>query len=102
MVVMEGRVWHRTGFNRTASSHRAGIFAFYTLPIYMPQENWFLRSIPRSRHYASETLLQLSASAPPGSAGSTAPRRNEPPGTRAAGTVRPVLCARSPLRRTWS
>ena len=59
MIVMEGRVWHRTGFNRTESKHRAGIFAFYTLPIYMPQENWFLSLNPAIRHYASETLLQL-------------------------------------------
>jgi hypothetical protein len=48
-----------SGFNRTASSRRAGIFAFYTLPIYMPQENWFLSLNPAVRHYASETLLQL-------------------------------------------
>ena len=42
VIVMEGRVWHRTGFNRTEDRSRAGIFAFYTLPIYLPQENWFL------------------------------------------------------------
>ncbi|PPQ34623.1 phytanoyl-CoA dioxygenase family protein [Rhodopila globiformis] len=59
VIVMEGRVWHRTGFNRTENRHRAGIFAFYTLPIYMPQENWFLSLDPAIRHYASETLLQL-------------------------------------------
>jgi ectoine hydroxylase-related dioxygenase (phytanoyl-CoA dioxygenase family) len=59
MVVMEGRVWHRTGFNRTASSHRAGIFAFYTLPIYMPQENWFLSLDPSVRRYASDTMRTL-------------------------------------------
>jgi ectoine hydroxylase-related dioxygenase (phytanoyl-CoA dioxygenase family) len=59
VVVMEGRVWHRTGFNRTENRHRAGIFAFYTLPIYLPQENWFLSLDPAIRHYASETMLQL-------------------------------------------
>jgi ectoine hydroxylase-related dioxygenase (phytanoyl-CoA dioxygenase family) len=59
MIVMEGRVWHRTGFNRTANQHRAGVFAFYTLPIYLPQENWFLSLNPAIRHYASETMLQL-------------------------------------------
>jgi ectoine hydroxylase-related dioxygenase (phytanoyl-CoA dioxygenase family) len=59
VIVMEGRVWHRTGFNRTENRRRAGIFAFYTLPIYMPQENWFLSLDPAIRHHASETLLQL-------------------------------------------
>jgi Phytanoyl-CoA dioxygenase (PhyH) len=59
MIVMEGRVWHRTGFNCTENRHRAGIFAFYTLPIYLPQENWFLSLDPAIRHHASETMLQL-------------------------------------------
>jgi ectoine hydroxylase-related dioxygenase (phytanoyl-CoA dioxygenase family) len=59
VIIMEGRVWHRTGFNRTENRHRAGIFAFYTLPIYLPQENWFLSLDPAIRHYASDTLLQL-------------------------------------------
>ena len=59
VIVMEGRVWHRTGFNRTEDRRRAGIFAFYTLPIYMPQENWFLSLNPGIRHYASDTMLQL-------------------------------------------
>jgi hypothetical protein len=59
VIVMEGRVWHRTGFNRTENQNRAGIFAFYTLPIYLPQENWFLSLDPAVRHYASDTMLQL-------------------------------------------
>jgi ectoine hydroxylase-related dioxygenase (phytanoyl-CoA dioxygenase family) len=59
VIVIEGRVWHRTGFNRTEDRSRAGIFAFYTLPIYLPQENWFLSLNPAIRHYASETMLQL-------------------------------------------
>lgn len=59
VIVMEGRVWHRTGFNRSENLRRAGIFAFYTLPVYLPQENWFLSLNPAIRHYASETLLQL-------------------------------------------
>jgi hypothetical protein len=59
VIVMEGRVWHRTGFNRTENRTRAGIFGFYTLPIYLPQENWFLSLNPAIRHYASDTMLQL-------------------------------------------
>ncbi len=59
MIIMEGRVWHRTGFNRTPDRRRGAIFAFYTLPIYMPQENWFLSLNPAVRHYASDTMLHL-------------------------------------------
>jgi ectoine hydroxylase-related dioxygenase (phytanoyl-CoA dioxygenase family) len=59
MIVMEGRVWHRTGFNRTAADHRAGIFAFYTTGVYRPQENWFLSLDPTVRQFGSDTLLQL-------------------------------------------
>lgn len=59
MVVMEGRVWHRTGNNVTADRTRAGIFAWYTLPIYLPQENWWLSLDPSVRQYGSDTLLTL-------------------------------------------
>jgi ectoine hydroxylase-related dioxygenase (phytanoyl-CoA dioxygenase family) len=59
MVVMEGRIWHKTGNNRTANERRAGIFGFYTLPIYRAQENWFLSLNPAERRFASETMLWL-------------------------------------------
>jgi ectoine hydroxylase-related dioxygenase (phytanoyl-CoA dioxygenase family) len=59
LVAMEGRVWHKTGFNRTEAEKRAGIFAWYTLPIYLPQENWYLSLNPAVRQFASETLLEL-------------------------------------------
>jgi ectoine hydroxylase-related dioxygenase (phytanoyl-CoA dioxygenase family) len=59
MIVMEGRVWHRTGFNRTADKRRAGIFAWYTIPIYRTQENWFLSLNPSMRQFASDTMLVL-------------------------------------------
>jgi ectoine hydroxylase-related dioxygenase (phytanoyl-CoA dioxygenase family) len=59
MVVMEGRVWHKTGNNRTPATRRAGIFAWYALPIYRAQENWFLSLNPQVRQGASETLLWL-------------------------------------------
>ena len=44
IVVFESRVWHKTGFNRTKDQRRAGVFAWYTKPIYRQQENWFLPS----------------------------------------------------------
>jgi ectoine hydroxylase-related dioxygenase (phytanoyl-CoA dioxygenase family) len=59
MVVMEGRIWHKTGTNRTRDERRAGIFGFYTIPIYRTQENWFLSLNPTERQFASDTMLTL-------------------------------------------
>jgi ectoine hydroxylase-related dioxygenase (phytanoyl-CoA dioxygenase family) len=58
IIVMEGRLLHTNGIN-TNGMRRAGIFAWYTLPIYMPQENWFLSLNPLVRQYGSETLQTL-------------------------------------------
>ncbi len=38
---------------------RAGIFGWYTIPIYRPQENWFLSLDPSVRRYASDTMRTL-------------------------------------------
>jgi len=59
MIAFEGRVWHRTGNNSTVDQRRAGIFAWYTPPIYRTQENWFLSLDPAIRRYASDELLWL-------------------------------------------
>ena len=59
IVVFESRLWHKTGFNRTADQHRAGVFAWYTKPIYRTQENWFLSLNPQVRQFASEEMLVL-------------------------------------------
>jgi ectoine hydroxylase-related dioxygenase (phytanoyl-CoA dioxygenase family) len=59
IVVFESRVWHKTGFNRTADERRAGVFAWYTKPIYRTQENWFLSLRPEVRQYASDDALVL-------------------------------------------
>ncbi|HEX9530368.1 MAG TPA: phytanoyl-CoA dioxygenase family protein [Acidimicrobiales bacterium] len=59
MVVMDGRVWHRTGTNRTRDEHRCGLFAWYTPPIYLPQENWWLSLDPSVRLFGSDELLTL-------------------------------------------
>lgn len=59
IVVMESRVWHKTGHNRTKDSRRGGIFAWYTRPIYRQQENWFLSLNPAVRQFASDTMLVL-------------------------------------------
>ena len=59
MAVVDGRIWHKTGNNRTAGGRRAGAFAWYTIPIYRPQENWFLSLDPSVRQFGSDDLLTL-------------------------------------------
>ncbi len=59
IVVFESRIWHKTGFNRTTDQSRAGVFSWYTTPIYRPQENWFLSLQPSVKDFASEELLTL-------------------------------------------
>ena len=59
IVVFESRLWHRTGHNSTAGETRAGVFAWYTKPIYRTQENWFLSLRPEIRQFASEEALVL-------------------------------------------
>lgn len=58
MIVMDGRVWHTAGRNLSGRP-RAGIFNWYTLPIYLPQENWFLSLNPAIRQFGSEKLQTL-------------------------------------------
>jgi ectoine hydroxylase-related dioxygenase (phytanoyl-CoA dioxygenase family) len=57
-IVMEGRLLHTNGVN-VNGVRRAGIFGWYTLPIYLPQENWYLSLNPAVRQVGSETLLTL-------------------------------------------
>jgi ectoine hydroxylase-related dioxygenase (phytanoyl-CoA dioxygenase family) len=59
IVVFESRVWHKTGFNRTEGERRAGVFAWYTKPIYRAQENWFLSLSPSFKDFASDDMLVL-------------------------------------------
>lgn len=59
IAIFESRVWHKTGHNRTADQTRAGIFAWYTKPIYRTQENWFLSLRPEVRQFASDDALVL-------------------------------------------
>jgi ectoine hydroxylase-related dioxygenase (phytanoyl-CoA dioxygenase family) len=59
LVVFESRLWHRTGHNGTSDRRRAGLFGWYTRPIYRTQENWFLSLAPSVRQFASDELLVL-------------------------------------------
>ena len=40
IFVMDGRVWHQTGPNRSADRIRAGLFAYYVRPFIRTQWNW--------------------------------------------------------------
>lgn len=59
IAIFESRVWHKTGYNSTHDQTRAGIFAWYTKPIYRQQENWFLSLQPEVRQFASDDALVL-------------------------------------------
>jgi ectoine hydroxylase-related dioxygenase (phytanoyl-CoA dioxygenase family) len=59
MIAMEGRIWHKTGRNRTADQRRAGVFGWYVAPIYRQQENWFLSLNPLVLQRGSERLLRM-------------------------------------------
>lgn len=58
LIVFESRLMHRTGCNRSEAS-RAGLFGFYTRPVYRTQENWFLSLDKEIIDTASEELLVL-------------------------------------------
>ena len=59
IVVLDSRVWHKTGNNRSQGRRRAGVFSWYTRPIYRAQENWFLYLDPSVRQFASGDMLVL-------------------------------------------
>jgi ectoine hydroxylase-related dioxygenase (phytanoyl-CoA dioxygenase family) len=61
MIAFESRLWHRTGPNTCADGTRAGLFAWYSKPIYRTQENWFLSLSPWVLDGASDELLTLLA-----------------------------------------
>ncbi len=58
LMVFESRVMHRTGCNRSQAP-RAGLFGWYTRPIYRTQENWFLSLDDDVIESASDELLVL-------------------------------------------
>lgn len=59
VAVFESRLWHKTGHNRSADKTRAGVFGWYTKPIYRQQENWALALDPGVRKFASKDMLWL-------------------------------------------
>ena len=61
VFVFESRLWHQTGENTSSDKYRAGVFAFYTTPVYRTQENWFLTLDDAFVAQASAELLTLLA-----------------------------------------
>ena len=46
IFVMDARVWHQTGPNKSADQTRAGLFAYYVRPFIRPQWNWYATVTP--------------------------------------------------------
>jgi ectoine hydroxylase-related dioxygenase (phytanoyl-CoA dioxygenase family) len=40
LLVMDGRLWHQTGDNRSRDQHRAALFGYYVMRWLRPQINW--------------------------------------------------------------
>jgi ectoine hydroxylase-related dioxygenase (phytanoyl-CoA dioxygenase family) len=59
LIVMESRVWHKTGANITKDRHRAAILGYYTMDCFMPNENWWLCLSPLVRKSGQTSLLNL-------------------------------------------
>jgi ectoine hydroxylase-related dioxygenase (phytanoyl-CoA dioxygenase family) len=59
VALMDARVWHTSGCNRTADQERAGIFAYYVLPWLRPQVNWTAALDPDVVATAPPGLLEL-------------------------------------------
>jgi ectoine hydroxylase-related dioxygenase (phytanoyl-CoA dioxygenase family) len=59
IFVMDGRVWHQTGANRTTVQTRAGLFAYYVRPFIRPQWNWYMTVTPEQLHAMSPLMREM-------------------------------------------
>ena len=59
LIVMESRVWHKTGANITKDRSRAAILGYYTMDCFMPNENWWACLSPLVRSSGQTKLLSL-------------------------------------------
>jgi ectoine hydroxylase-related dioxygenase (phytanoyl-CoA dioxygenase family) len=46
MAVIDGRLHHATGLNRTSDQRRRGLYATYVMPFIRGQENWTVSLSP--------------------------------------------------------
>ncbi len=59
LILMESRVWHKTGANVTKDRKRAAILGFYCKDCFVPNENWWLCLSPVVRNSGQSSLLKL-------------------------------------------
>jgi ectoine hydroxylase-related dioxygenase (phytanoyl-CoA dioxygenase family) len=59
VFVMDARVWHQTGPNRTADVTRAGLFAYYVRPFIRPQWNWYQTVTPELLARLSPAMREM-------------------------------------------
>jgi ectoine hydroxylase-related dioxygenase (phytanoyl-CoA dioxygenase family) len=59
IFVMDGRVWHQTGVNRTEGQTRAGLFAYYVRPFIRPQWNWYMTIKPEQLDAMSPLMREM-------------------------------------------
>ena len=59
IFIMDSRVWHQTGPNRSADQTRAGLFAYYVRPFIRPQWNWYLTMKPEQLETMSPLMREM-------------------------------------------
>lgn len=59
MLIMDGRVWHTSGINRTPDRYRAAIFGYYVPPWIRQQLNWREVLSPATVSQCSPEYLEL-------------------------------------------
>lgn len=59
IMVMDGRLWHQTGANRTAGATRAALFGYYVLRWLRPQINWNAALWPETVARLDSAFLHL-------------------------------------------
>ena len=59
LLVMDGRIWHQSGINRTPDRHRAALFGYYVRSWIRPQVNWNVFLDPEVAASLSPEFLDL-------------------------------------------
>ena len=59
LLVMDGRLWHRSGVNTTTDRHRAAMFGYYVRPWIRPQINWNVALDPDVAAELDDDFLDL-------------------------------------------
>ena len=61
LIGLEGRTWHRAGANTSKGQQRRGVFGYFTIANFRPQENWLLSLDEDYFKNASDDMLTLLA-----------------------------------------